>query len=191
MKIVCLLGSPRKNGNTAKIAQRFIDKAVELGSDNQTFHLNTLTYKGCQACMACKDRQDKCIIEDDMADVLEAVRESDVLVLATPVYFCDASSQCKAFIDRAYSYLVPDYRTNPKTSRLAPGKKVVFIVAQGQPDENIFADIPAKYELIFSFLGFDACHVIRACGVVDADDIEKRIDIMSQAENIAAEIVSS
>ncbi len=190
MKVVSVLGSPRKDGNTAKIAKRFIDKATDLGADNQTFQLNALTFRGCQACMVCKTKLDRCVLEDDMARVLDAVRDADVLLLATPIYFCDASSQCKAFIDRAYSYLVSDYRTNPKASRLASGKKVVFIIAQGQPDENIFADVPAKYEFIFQFLGFDDCHVIRACGVVESNDVEQRKDILDQAERIAGKVVS-
>ena len=84
MKIVCLLGSPRTNGNSAAVANRFCATAEGLGAQVQTFVLNELQYQGCQGCMACKIKLDRCILEDDLTEVLDAVRETDVLVLATP-----------------------------------------------------------------------------------------------------------
>ncbi|MGD9505996.1 MAG: flavodoxin family protein [Syntrophobacteraceae bacterium] len=54
MKIICLLGSPRKNGNSAAIAERFCETAKKSGAEVQTFALNELNFRGCQACMACK-----------------------------------------------------------------------------------------------------------------------------------------
>lgn len=62
MKIVCLLGSPRNDGNSATIAKRFCETAEKLGSQVQTFALNKLTYKGCQACKGCKTKSDRCIL---------------------------------------------------------------------------------------------------------------------------------
>ena len=63
--------------------------------------------------MACKTKLDRCILEDDLTRVLDAVREADVLLLASPVYYGDLSSQMKSFIDRTYSYFVPDFHTIP------------------------------------------------------------------------------
>ena len=117
MKIVSLLGSPRPNGNSARIAARFCTAAENLGAEVKTFALNKLNYRGCQACMACKTKLDRCILEDDLTPVLDAVRETDLLLLASPVYYGDLSSQLKGFIDRTYSYFVPDFHTNPKPSR--------------------------------------------------------------------------
>lgn len=122
MNIVALYGSPRKKGNSASLASRFLEKAEELGAGTRSFYLNTMNIKGCQACMGCKTKKDHCIVKDDLADVLEAVRETDVLVLATPIYFGDVSAQLKMFIDRTYSYLVPDFLNSPEPSRLKPGK---------------------------------------------------------------------
>ncbi len=54
MKIIAVLGSPRSNGNSAFIARHFLETARKLGAETQSFALNTLTYRGCQACRACK-----------------------------------------------------------------------------------------------------------------------------------------
>ena len=185
MNIVCLLGSPREKGNSATIANRFCNTADGLGAEVKTFTLNNLQYRGCQGCMACKTKLDRCALSDDLTQVLEAVRETDVLVLASPVYFWDISSQLKTFIDRTYSYLVPDFKTNPRKSRLAPGKKVVFILSQNNPDRSSFSDIVTKFQRFSQANGFVDSHVIRAFGVSEPGEVQSHEDVMKLAETTA------
>ncbi len=190
MKIVCLLGSPRPKGNSTAMAARFCETAEGLGAEVTTFALNKLKYRGCQACMTCKTKLEKCVLKDDLAEVLDAIRDAEVLVLATPIYFAEISSQLKAFIDRTFSYLVPDFATNPtKPCRLSPGKKLVFIDAQGKPDESLFADVFPRYDLIFKWYGFSDSYQIRACGVFSKGDVESREDMMKLAEETAKKIM--
>jgi len=165
MKIACLLGSPRTNGNSATIAQRFLDVAEALGAETETFILNTLSYRGCQACYACKTKLERCILKDDLSRVLEAVKEANALVMATPTYYGDISGQLKCFIDRTFSYLKPDYITNSQPSRLDPGKKLLFIITQGSPDETMFDHVFPLYDRFFKWYGFSESKLIRACGV--------------------------
>lgn len=185
MKIVRLLGSPRKNGNTAAIADRFCTTAEKLGAEVQTFVLNELDYRGCQGCMACKTKSDRCVLQDDLTQVLDAVRETDVLVLTSPVYFWSVSSQVKGFLDRTYSYWVPDFLTSPVPSRLTPGKKLVFVLAQANPDENLFTDIFPKFDYIFKRHGFSETHLLRACGVREPGEVKNRDDVMQLAVKTA------
>src|SRR5208337_2639400 len=154
MNIVCLLGSPRMKGNSSTIAKHFCDMAEKLGAQVRTFALNEIRYRGCQGCMACKTKLDRCALKDDLTEVLEAVRETDILVLASPVYYWDVSAQVKAFLDRTFSFLVPDFITNPQKSRLEPGKKLVFVLAQANPDENSFTHIFQKFDYFFRAYGF-------------------------------------
>jgi len=186
MKVVCLLGSPRESGNSSTIAKRFCATAEGLGAEIQSFSLNKLEFRGCQGCMACKTKLDRCILEDDLSEVLEAVRETDVLVMASPVYFGEVSSQLKSFIDRTYSYFVPDFHTNPKPCRLAPGKKLVFVLTQRNPDDSRFADIFPRYEYFFvERYAFSGSYLIRVCGVQNPGDIEARQDALRLAEKTA------
>ncbi|MGC8495298.1 MAG: flavodoxin family protein [Syntrophobacteraceae bacterium] len=191
MKIVCLLGSPRNGSNSSAIAKRFIDTAEGLGAQTKTYRLNELKYRGCQACMGCKTKLEKCALKDDLAEVLEAVQESDVLVMASPVYFGEISSQMKGAIDRFYSFLKPDYLTNPNPVRLSPGKKLVFVLTQGNPDNELFGDIFSRYDYFLKWYGFTESHLIRACGVRDPGAIETRGDILEEAEEIARKVYSN
>lgn len=189
MKVVSVLGSPRPRGNSSAIARRFCEAAEKLGARVQTFSLNKLTYKGCQACMACKTRLDRCVLEDDLTEVLDAVRKADVLVMSTPVFFGEVSSQLKGFIDRTFSYLLPDFATNPDPSRLAPGKKLVFIQTQAEPDEGQFGDVFPRYEYFFKWYGFRDNHLIRCAGVSDKGEAEARRDVMDRAGEVARKVL--
>jgi multimeric flavodoxin WrbA len=188
-KIVCLLGSPRKNGNSSTIAKHFCDSAEKLGAQISTFTLNKLNYKGCQACMGCKTKSEKCVIKDDLSEVLEAAKDADVLLMASPIYYGEVSSQMKGFIDRTFSYLVPDYLNTTKPGRLSPGKKMVVILTQGQSDQAMFADVFPKYDFFFRWYGFEDIHLIRACGVRDAGDVDSREDVMKLADELVKKVL--
>ncbi len=189
MNIVCLLGSPRDKGNSTTLANKFIESAEGLGASCQTFQLNKLTYRGCQACNGCKTKKDYCILKDDLAEVLKAVTKADVLVMATPTYFGEISSQLKAFVDRSYSFLVPDFMNTPNPSRLNPGKRLVFIISQGQPDQSQYEDIFPRYETFFKWYGYQDNHLIRACGFSEPGEVDKQEEIMQQAKETAMKIM--
>jgi len=189
MKVVCLLGSPRVKGNSATIARHVCEIAEQRGADIQVFILNKMSYKGCQGCMKCKTELERCILEDDLTSALDAVRDADALILATPVYIGEVTSQLKTFIDRTFSYFVPDHLNKLNPSRLTPGKKLVFIQTQGNPDETLFNDIFPRYERFFKRYGFEETHLIRACGVRAPGEVEGRADLMRCAEETARKII--
>lgn len=191
MKVVCLHGSPRENGNSSMIAKRFCDTAEKLGAEVKTFVLNKLEFRGCQGCMACKTKLDRCALKDDLTEVLDEIRKTDVLVLASPVYYWDISGQMKCFLDRTFSYLVPNFMTSPEPSRLSAGKKLVCVLAQGNPDETMFTDIFPKLEYFFGRYGFDDRALIRVCGVHGPGEVEARSDVMKLAKETAERMCKS
>jgi len=189
MEIVCVLGSPRPRGNSTTIAKRFCDRAEEMGAKVRYFYLNEMDYKGCQGCFGCKTKSERCILEDDLTQVLDAIRETDILVIATSVYFAAVTGQLKCFLDRTFSFMVPDFRTNPNPSRLSPGKKAVFISAQGAL-EDMFAELHTQYKNYFTRYGFEESHFIRGCNMRELGDAEAREDIMTLAEKTAEKMMS-
>ncbi|MGD9210115.1 MAG: flavodoxin family protein [Desulfobacteraceae bacterium] len=191
MRIVALFGSPRANGNTATLTKTFNKTAEALGAVVQSFFLNELDAKGCQACDACKTKTDHCVIKDDLANVLESVKKADVLVVATPIYFADISAQLKIFVDRCYSYFEP-FEIMPDTSRLKPGKKFVLITAQNR-EADMFAEVCTKYLMLFEYLGFEETHLIRGCDLLKTDALKtkNRQDLIDLSKETAKKIVES
>ena len=189
MKIVALLGSPRSNKNSATIANRVTATAAQLGAEVATFELNRLSYRGCQGCYACKKSLEECVLKDDLTEVLSAVQDADAVVLASPVYYGDVTAQLKGFIDRCYSYLKPDYLTNSDPSRLGP-KKLIFVLTQGNPDEESFADIFPRYDGFLKWMGVTESRLIRACGIGPAS-VDKVPEQYLQQADVAARAIMS
>jgi multimeric flavodoxin WrbA len=190
--IVCLLGSPRPGGNSAVMAGAVCDAAAAAGARVQSFRLNELQYRGCQGCLACKKKAKACVLKDGLTEVLDAVRGCDALILATPVYFGEVTAQLKGFIDRSFSFLVPDYPKAPRgeRSRLAPGKTLVFVIAQGHPREDLFTDIVPRYAYFYNWLGFETCRQLRACAVYHLGDALAREGLLAEAAALGRELAA-
>ncbi len=185
MKIVAVLGSPRPQGNSSTLARAFLQAAAPRGAQVTEYLLNQLAYQGCQGCMACKTKRDTCILEDDLAPVLNAVKEADLLVLASPVYFGDLSGQMKCFFDRTYSYINPDF-----SPRVPPGKKAVMVLTQANPDPAQFADIFPRYERWLKLYGCDPIRLLRAVGVREPGEIASQTAALDEAAALARELVN-
>lgn len=98
-KVLILSGSPRKGGNSDLLCDEFMKGAIESGNDVEKIRVSEKNIGYCRACYACRDTG-KCVIKDDMAELLQKMIDSDVLVLASPVYFYSIDAQLKAVIDR-------------------------------------------------------------------------------------------
>ena len=98
-KILILSGSPRKNGNSDILCDEFMKGAESAGNTVEKIRVAEKNIGYCRACYACKNGG-VCAIKDDMAEVLQKMIDSDVIVLASPVYFYSIDAQLKALIDR-------------------------------------------------------------------------------------------
>ena len=164
MKITNIIGSPRPQGYGGSIEKALLDLLGDHGTKAKTFRLNERTCRGCQACMTCKTTSDVCVAKDGLTSVLKAIRESDVVIVSAPIFMGGISSQAKGLLDRFYSFLGPDFRTNPKSGRLAPGKKLVFLLTQGNPDGQTYAAVLTRHRRTFDMCGFSEVYPIQVCG---------------------------
>lgn len=98
-KVLILSGSPRKNGNSDILCDEFMRGATEAGNEAEKIRVAEKNVGYCRACYACK-KSGKCVIDDDMSDILQKMIDADVIVLASPVYFYSIDAQLKALIDR-------------------------------------------------------------------------------------------
>lgn len=105
MKIIAFNGSPRRNGNTAKLLKEALRGAAASGADTEYVDLYSLNYKGCISCFYCK-RKDKdhgtCIVKDDLSPFLTKAKEADALLFGSPIYFLSLTSGMHAFLERLF-----------------------------------------------------------------------------------------
>ncbi|HOX34482.1 MAG TPA: flavodoxin family protein [Methanoregulaceae archaeon] len=102
-RVLAINGSPRKDGNTAILIRAILSELEKEGITTETVQLGGKKIHGCTACMKCFENRDgKCVIDDDLVNgCIEKMRAADGIILGSPVYFLDVTSEMKALIDRA------------------------------------------------------------------------------------------
>jgi multimeric flavodoxin WrbA len=103
MRVVAFSGSARKDGNTARMVLEVFKELDKAGIETELVQLAGEEVHGCQACYLCKKNQDqRCSVTDDIVnDCIEKMLDADAILLASPTYFADVSTEIKALIDRA------------------------------------------------------------------------------------------
>lgn len=104
MKIVALLGSRNPEGQTARVADAFLNGAAEIGAETEKIFLPAMKIERCRQCNEkgagpCYT-QGRCVIKDDVDAITEKLGSADGILLATPVYFSDLSESMRAYLDR-------------------------------------------------------------------------------------------
>ena len=164
MKTIILNGSPRKNWNTAMMLKEAQKGAESVGAETEYIDLFDLSYTGCRSCLACK-RKDaercKCFWKDDLSPLIDRIFEADALIIGSPIYLGDVTSQVHGLIERlhfcALSY--DDY------SNYFSGKvNVGIILTMNAP--KIFYNTAYKKkakEIAQSFKGLNGSVEVYAC----------------------------
>ena len=131
-RLVCLLGSPRRSGNTDLLADAACRAFQEAGGEVETLALNKLDLSPCTGCDWCKqDHERPCIIDDDMQRVYDCMLSADAILWSTPVYSWAPSVELKIVLDRQFAW--GDYQTTRWAAVLA-GRPVGAVMAYGDPD---------------------------------------------------------
>lgn len=107
-KIVVISSSLRQISNSDILADEFIKGALEAGNYAEKISLRGKTIGFCKGCLACQTTQ-KCVIDDDVAEIAEKVKSADTVVFATPVYYYGLSGQLKTLLDRLNPLYSSDY----------------------------------------------------------------------------------
>lgn len=129
MKVVAFNGSARKDGNTAILIRKVFAELEAEGIETELFQLAGKPIKGCIACAKCYKNKDKrCAVDNDvMNECIEKMVEADGIILGSPTYFADVSTEMKALIDRA-GFVA---RANSDMFRRKPGAAVVAVRRAG------------------------------------------------------------
>jgi multimeric flavodoxin WrbA len=127
-KVLVILGSPRRKGNSAILAAEVARGAAEEKAKVETIYLHGMDISPCRACMACQKKRSRgCAIQDDMQGIYQKLIEADAWVIASPVYWFTMSAQTKIFMDRCFA--LPAYAEDPFS-----GKRIAIAMAYGGDD---------------------------------------------------------
>lgn len=102
MKVIGVVGSPRKNGNTEMLTAHTLKAIAEEGLDTELIPLAGRDIGPCNACMVCA-KEERCPLEDDLFPIYLKMKEADGIILASPVYYGSATALIKGLMERAGS----------------------------------------------------------------------------------------
>lgn len=163
-KILLFLGSPRKNGISAALAEQVAAGAKSAGAEIMTYDLNSEAIKGCQGCNYCRSH-DGCVTKDGLASVFEQIGDVTGMIAAFPIYFNSISAQSKKLIDRSYPLI--DENFAPRH----PGIKLVTIFSHLAPDASYYENVRTATNQTFLDAGCELIDSILGCGIETADQI--------------------
>lgn len=179
MKVLGIIGSPRKNGNTAAMVAAVCNGATAAGHETEIINLTSLNIGGCTACCACKTgKVEFCAVKDDMQKLYPKIVEADCLVLGTPVYMGQMTGQMKNFFDRWYTFMDADYQIHH-----LPGKKYVTVTASGAPAEVFQSLSDYLNHWLGGFFKLERVQNVVGGGLGPADAITSQPELLTLAEN--------
>ena len=169
-KIVILNGSPRKAGNTSALVKAFIEGAESAGNTVTEFFLDKMEIHGCKGCFGGhSSRECPCVQKDDMAQIYPAVKECEVVVLASPLYYWTMSGQLRTALDRLFALEEGDrnfLRGNGKSSAL-------LMAAEGHG----FDDAVLYFDHLMEHLRWKNLGHVLAGGNMEVGDIKGKTEI--------------
>lgn len=160
-KIVVLVGSARKDGNTQFLANAFVRGAQEHDEVTMIFAAK-VKVNGCIGCNACySDENHCCVQKDDMEQIYAQLKDADAIVIATPVYFYNVSSQLKCIIDRLHNPIRDEFKV----------KELFLLAVAADTDPTVFDSIKVMYRSVLRYFHLKDGGMITVPGVKDRGDI--------------------
>lgn len=180
-KILGVVGSPRKKGNTHILVSRILDGAKEEGAETEILFINDLDIRECDGCHNCwKGR--RCSKKDDMNVIYPKIIESDVVIFGTPVYWYGPTALMKCFIDRFVYFNCPENRSKIK------GKAAVLAVPF-EEDNIKTADLLIRFfAKSLGYLEMKIIGKILSPGVSARGDILKREGVLKKGYQLGKRI---
>lgn len=177
MKIVMLTGSPHLHGSSNRLADEFAAGATAAGHQLLRFDIAKLSPHPCLGCMHCRQEEGRCVYDDGMAEVIDAVLSAELIVLVTPLYYFGMTAQLKAAIDRFFA-------ANAAICQ-RQGVQALLLAACGDRDQWAMDGLREHFRIICRYLGWRQREGLLAFGVNTTEDLTAT-DYLQQARALGA-----
>ncbi len=187
MKVIAFHGSPRVKGNSELLLNETIKAIEEEGHEVTLFRAAQMSISPCLNCGGCDDTGE-CVVQDDMDDVYQAIREGERFVLASPIFFFSLTAQIKALIDRCQAFWCEKYLLKKPIPEGPNGRRGLLLLVGGMKRESgykcsnttataFFRTISVQEHETLSFAEIDAMGEIKKhpTALKDAYDAGKKL----------------
>jgi len=176
-RILAVVGSPRKSGNTHILVSEIAEGAASKGATVEELFLGELAIGECDGCFACwKGRE--CSLDDDMRDLYPKIIASDVIIFGTPVYWYGPTALMKAFIDRFVYFNCPENRQKIR------GLSAVVAVPFEEEDPETASGVVEFFQKSLAYLQIELRGQIIVPGVGERGAIRRKSERLQQAYDL-------
>ena len=177
MKILALIGSPRKGGNTDILVEQILQGSKTKGHTSEKLYLYGYKISPCVDCRNCKKGDYVCTVKDGMQEIYPKMEEADVVIFGTPLYWWGPSGQMKALIDRMRPFVA-----NGKFK----GKKAVVVTPSSDGPKSC-GPLVEMFRLTFDYLGGEFVGKILA-KAYEKGEIEQNQKALKEAYEFGASL---
>ena len=169
--IVIISSSIRNKSNSEILARQALQGALEAGNNAELITLKDKDIRFCKGCLACQKTM-KCVIKDDVSEILEKVKSADTIVFVTPIYYYELSGQLKTLLDRL----------NPLYPQEYSFRNVYLMTTSAEEgDEVVETAVGGLKGWIACFDKARFAGVFNGGGVNDANEVSGREDMLKAA----------
>ena len=184
-KVMIVIGSPRKKGNSAILAKQVADGAKAAGALVEVFYLHGMNIRPCNACDRCRRKTDtECVLKDDMQKLYPKLKRADAIVMASPIYWFTVSAQTKLFMDRWYAL-------GSDEGYALTGKRFGIVLTYADADPFVSGAVNALRTLQDALKFIEAEIVGMVYGSAwKAGEIKKNKEVMKEAYELGKKLAS-
>jgi multimeric flavodoxin WrbA len=183
-KIVILMGSPRKAGNTAALAEAIAEGAA--GASVEIVYLHGMKIAPCSACEAChRPGASGCVIRDDMEKLYPKLVAADAIVFASPIYWFTVSAQMKLAMDRCYALI-------REGGHAFAGKRVGLAFSFGGEDafDSGCTNAIRTFQDAFRFIGAEIAGIVYGSAAAEGE-IRSNKKVMNEARDLGSKLAKA
>ncbi len=181
MKITAIYGSPRRQGNTARLLKSAVAGARSVGAEVTEFVLRDLKISPCLEIYACR-KEGCCAIKDDFHDLSAALSAADATILASPIFFYAVSAHTKIMMDRFQSLWVKKYWLEQKPlERSNNSKPGLFLAVGASHGPRLFAGARMSVKYFFDTFDTFLWRSLTYKGLDGADEILEHPEYLEEA----------
>lgn len=193
MKILGIVGSKRKTGNTTSLVKTALKAAENHGVETHIEYLSDYSIQGCTGCEGCRDTF-QCIIKDDMQKLYPHIMDSDAIILGSPTYFYNITSDMKAFIERMYCFEIFDNNERGVWMPLfeSTGIKYAAVIAIcEQKDEHDMGFTAEAMKMPLEALGYRVVETVPVLNLFKKGEAQQNETAINQAKSTGEKLAKT
>lgn len=177
-RVLIISTSPRVNGNSDTLANQFLQGAKDSGHETIKISLANKNIQFCRGCLVCQQKK-PCVIQDDVLQIIDEIKQADVIAFATPIYFYEMSGQMKTLLDRTNPLFVQDYNFRD-----------IYLLATCADEDDQAMDVAMQ-----GLQGWIECFdkasfkgIVRGLGIDQYGEIKKHTELLKKSYEMGSKV---